>query len=108
MVQIDDDVFIDMLWERVNDFGPAGDYDNDFWDNAFDYLKETGWLSDPFLNKPNYIVDNIAVNSEIVHKDDAVKEYDEINSQYNGDVEEWAYENGYDICGDYIVLDWNL
>ena len=53
MVQIDDDVFIDMLWERVNDFGPAGGYDDDFWDNAFDYLKETGWLSDPFLNKPN-------------------------------------------------------
>lgn len=63
-VMIDDDVFIDMLWSRVDTFCPDS-YSEEFWNAAFDYLKDTGWLSDPVLNSPSYIVDNIYINGEI-------------------------------------------
>lgn len=34
-VEIDEDVFIELLWERVNDFRPAQAYDDDFWTEVF-------------------------------------------------------------------------
>lgn len=74
-VMIDDDVFIDMLWERVNTFCPDS-YSEEFWDAVFDYLKETGWLPNPAHNSPSYIVDNIYVNGE-------VKTMEEIRENYS-------------------------
>lgn len=74
-VTIDDDVFIDMLWERVNTFCPDS-YSKEFWDAVFDYLKETGWLPNPAHNSPSYIVDNIYVNGE-------VKTLEEIRESYS-------------------------
>lgn len=64
MVMIDDDIFIDLLWNRAREFSPAEGYSDEFWSAMFDFLKETGWLSDPCHNNPMYIVDNIAVNGE--------------------------------------------
>ena len=37
-VMIDDDVFIDMLWDRVNEFCPDS-YSEEFWNAAFEYFK---------------------------------------------------------------------
>ena len=74
-VVIDDDVFIDMLWDRVNEFCPDS-YSEEFWNAVFDYLKDTGWLSDPAHNSPSYIVDNIYVNGE-------VKTLEEIREKYS-------------------------
>ena len=74
-VMIDDDVFIDMLWERVNTFC-SNSYSEEFWDAVFDYLKDTGWLSDSAHNSPSYIVDNIYVNGE-------VKTLEEIRENYS-------------------------
>lgn len=74
-VTIDDDVFIDMLWDRVDTFCP-GSYSEEFWNVAFDYLKDIGWLSNPSLNTPSYIVDNIYINGEI-------KTLEEIRENYS-------------------------
>ena len=74
-VTIDDDVFIDMLWERVNTFC-LDSYSEEFWDAVFDYLKDTGWLSNSAHNSPSYIVDNIYVNGE-------VKTMEEIRENYS-------------------------
>ena len=41
-VTIDDDVFIDMLWTRVDEFCPDS-YSHEFWEAAFNYLKDVGW-----------------------------------------------------------------
>lgn len=73
MVQIEDDDFIEMLWERVNNFGPAGMYPEEFWKEAFEQFKDQGWFSKTLT--PSVIVDNIAVNGE-------VKELQEIRDNY--------------------------
>ena len=76
IVEISEDDFIDMLWERVgkarnvyNDY-----FDDEVWEECFNYLSEIGWL-DPQHNTPSYIVDNLAINSEIVAKEDLPSEY---------------------------------
>lgn len=74
-VMIDDDVFIDMLWNRVDEFCPNS-YSEEFWDAAFDYFKEVGWMRDTTQNMPSIIVDNIYVNGEI-------KTLEEIRSGYS-------------------------
>ena len=74
-VTIDDDVFIDMLWNRVDEFCPDS-YSEEFWNAAFDYFKEIGWMNDPIRNTPSIIVDNIYVNGEI-------KTLEEIRSDYS-------------------------
>ena len=72
-VMIDDDDFIDMLWERVGNFRPAENLPEEFWKAAFEQFKEQGWFSKPLT--PSVIVDNIAVNGE-------VKELKEVNLIY--------------------------
>ena len=72
-VMIDDDDFIDMLWERVGNFRPAENLPEEFWKAAFEQFKEQGWFSKPLT--PSVIVDNIAVNGE-------VKELKEIRDNY--------------------------
>lgn len=106
-VEIDEDVFIELLWERVNDFRPAQAYDDDFWTEVFDYLSETGWLDSDY-NNPSYIVDNIAVNGDICEKDECIKNYDAINDDYEGDVDAWIDDNGYLVFGDYVVINLGL
>ena len=108
-VTISDDAFVDMLWDRVDEFYAAKGYDESFWQEAFNILRESNWLglNDRELT-PSYIVDNIAVNGEIVHRDDAANNYDVIDTEYNGDVDAWVEDNGYTYCGDYIVVKWGL
>ncbi len=106
-VEIDEDVFIDLLWQRVNDFRPAEAYDEDFWTEVFDYLSESGWLKSQY-NNPSYIVDNIAVNGDICAIDDCAEYYDEINDDYDGDVDAWIDDNGYSRFGDYVVINLGL
>lgn len=107
MVQMEDDAFIDLLWDRVDstDFGKM--YPESFWKDAFEQMKDFGWFS-PRYNAPMYIVDNVAVNGNIIARDEVKAEFDEIDRDYNGDIDEWVADNGYDICGDYVVLNWGL
>ena len=107
-VKVDEDAFIDMCWQRVNDFRPAESYDEEFWTECFDFLSETGWLKDPWDNTPSYIVDNIAVNGDICLKDECVDNYDAINDKYEGDVDAWIDDNGYLVFGDYVVINLGL
>lgn len=102
-VTIDDDMFIDMLWDRVREFQPAEGYDDEFWTQCFDYLKDIGWL-DENKNNPKYIVDNIAVNGQI-------KTFEEIEDEYDlkgQTIDQWIEENGYPIFGDYVVISLGL
>ena len=106
-VKVDEDAFIDMCWQRVNDFRPAESYDEEFWTECFDFLSEIGWLDSQY-NNPSYIVDNIAVNGDICHKDECVGYYDEINDVYEGDVGAWVEDNEYMVFGDYVVINLGL
>lgn len=114
MVQIEDDDFIEMLWERVNNFGPAGRYPEEFWKGAFEQFKDQGWFSKPLT--PSVIVDNIAVNGE-------VKELQEIRDNYtipgltseaiekmsDEELEEYLLENtGWQKVGPMFVKRWGF
>ena len=107
-VEVDEDIFMDLCWNRVSQFTPAQRYDDDFWNEAFELLSESGWMSEPSLNNPMYIVDNIAVNGDICAVEDCVDNYDEITEKYNGNVDEWVEDNGYTYVGNYVVLNWGL
>ena len=99
IVEIDEDDFIDMLWGRVNtryeDF-----YDDDVWASCFDFLSDTGWL-EPQRNVPSYIVDNIAVNAEIVAKKDLPSEYGKSFEEMDED--EYLFDTP-----DYVVFNLGL
>ena len=84
-VKIREDDFIDLLWERVSNSSFNG-YDDDFWDVTFDWLSQAGWL-EPQYNYPSYIVDNIAVNGDIVDKSEQDLTEDEIQQMIDdGDI----------------------
>ena len=103
-VEIDEDIFIDMLWDRVRD-NPFGEYfDDEFWTEAFERLSELGWMKNPQYNSPEYIVDNIMINGDIAHKEDAENEWDLEGKS----LEEYLEENGGEMVGDYAVLSWGL
>ena len=98
-VEISEDEFIDMLWERVNDFAySVTDYYNDpLYEACFEYLSEIGWL-DPQYNSPKYIVDNIAVNGEICMKEDLPSNYGKTFEELDEDdylfaTDEWVVFN---------------
>lgn len=109
-VVVDKDNFIDWCWDRVNE--RYSDYFSDeFWEECFDYLAEDGFLSKPQYNDPAYIVDNIAINGEIVAKEDCSSDdyFPEINNAiYKGDVDKWIDNNGYLVFGDYVVINLGL
>lgn len=108
-VTIDADCFIEMLWNRVREFYPARGYDNDFWTECFEYLKEVGFLRDDIQhNTPSYIVDNIAINGAIYPIDECAENYKEIEEDYNGSVEDWYTDKGYMKFGNYIVVNLGL
>ena len=106
-VEIDSDIFIDMLWDRVNEMDSYDSYSEKFWKECFEYLDEIGFLK-PKFNKPSYIVDNIMINAEITPKDECADNYDDINEQFDGDVEAWAEEHGYFIWDDFVVINLGL
>ena len=107
-VEMDEDSFIDLCWDRVDEVKRNwGDYGDEFWEECFDYLSEIGWFK-PQYNAPKYIVDNILVNGEIFKKDECADNYDEINDDYDGDVETWVEDNGYLVFGDYVVINLGL
>jgi len=106
-VEIDEDVFIDLLWERVNETRWGSNYSEDFWTECFNYLSEIGWLDSDY-NNPSYIVDNIGVNGDICAVEDCADNYDEINEDYDGDVDAWADDNGYLVFGGYVVINLGL
>ena len=107
-VEIDSDIFKEMLLERADSLPYASAYPEEFWTETVDYLEEIGFMSDPQYNDPKYIIDNIAVNGEIVRVDDASSEYHEIDDEYDGDVDAWADDKAVTRIGDYIVLNWGL
>lgn len=107
-VEIDSDVFIDMLWDRVGEFKPARAFDDDFWTDCFAFLEEIGFMSDPQYNSPSYIVDNIAINGDICEYDECKDNYYAIDDDYDGDVDEWINDNGYSIWGNYVVVNMGL
>ena len=106
-VKINEDAFINMLWDRVDEFPSARGYSEKFWEECFDYLSDIGWL-DADYNIPMYIIDNIAINGEILDFDECKDNFDEIESEYHGDVEEWARDEGYPIFDDMVVLNLGL
>ena len=106
-VTIDEDIFIDLLWDRVDEFKDARGYGKKFWEECFEFLSDIGWFEPRDMN-PLIIVDNIAVNGEIWHKDDCADNYDEINEDYDGDVKAWVEDNGYLIWDDWVVVNLGL
>lgn len=110
-VTIDDDAFIDMLWDRVDEFCP-GSYSDEFWDAAFDYLKEVGWLSNPILNKPSYIVDNIYINGNIKTLEEIRENYTfpdiDMDKMSDDELSEYLIENGWFVMGDRFVKNLGL
>ena len=60
------------------------------------------------MNDPQILIDNIAVNGAIYELDDVANQYDEINEDYDGNVEEWANDNGYSIIQNYVVVNWGF
>ena len=106
-VEIDEDIFIELLWDRVNEFKYAQAFDEEFWTEAFERLSDMGWFK-PNYNNPSYIVDNISINGSIFHKDDCRDNFDDIDEKYDGDVDAWIEDNGYEVVGDYVVLNWGL
>lgn len=84
-VEMPEDEFIGLLWERVSN-SSFNSYDDDFWDITFDWLSQAGWL-EPRYNYPSYIVDNIAVNGDIVDKSEQDLTEDEIQQMIDdGDI----------------------
>lgn len=110
-VTIDDDVFIDMLRDRVDYFCP-GSYSDEFWDAAFDYLKEVDWLSDPTLNTPSYIVDNIYVNGEVRTLEEIRENYTfpdiDMTKMSDDELSDYLVENDWLILGDRFVKNLGL
>lgn len=110
-VEVEEDVLINMCWDRIENFKQAESFEDDFWNGIFDLLSDGGWLK-PQYNDPSYIVDNIVYNGDIKHieddADDLRKYNSEIDSEYNGDIIEWARDKGYEIFGDYIVINLGL
>ena len=97
-----------MCMDRVDELGKVAEFGDKFWEECFDYLAEIGFMRDPKCNKPSYIVDNIVYNGEICHEDDCADNYDEINDDYDGDVNAWAEDNGYVFFGPYVVINLGL
>lgn len=106
-VEINEDSFIGMLWDRVDEFPSARVYSKKFWEECFEYLSDIGWLKVEY-NTPMYIIDNIAINGEILDFDECKDNFDEIESDYDGDVEEWANDKGYLIFDDMVVINLGL
>ena len=110
-MEVDDDVFKDMLWDRVNTFPPAQNcYPDWVWDCLFDDLEQMGWLK-PEYNYPSYIVDNLAINGDIRPYEDVENEYDLKGMS----VEEYVENNGgiiytspYDDNERYVVMNYGL
>lgn len=107
-VTITNDIFVKMLWDRVEDFYASKTYPESFWKAAFDYLGAAGWMSQPNFNDPYYIVDNIAVNSEIVHKDEVRTNFDWTNGLTDEEVQKGIESRGWIRIDDYWVINWNL
>lgn len=103
-VKVDEDVFIDMIWDRINNTKWGDTYSEEFWTEVIDYLSDGDWFGDSQYNNPSYIVDNIAINGEICEIDECADNYDAINDKYDGDVEAWAEDKGYLIFDDYVVI----
>lgn len=106
-VEIHEDDFINMLWDRVEALGREADYGDDFWNGVFDYLSDIGWLK-PQYNTPLYIIDNIVYNGDICAVEDCADNYEVVNRDYDGDVYAWAEDKGYLIFGDFVVLNLGL
>ncbi len=111
-VTIDDDVFIDMLWARVDEFCPDS-YSHEFWEAAFNYLKDVGWNPNPSHNTPSYIVDNIYVNGEVRTLEEIRDNYSfaGINMDEMSDEELGNYiteEEDWMSVGDRYVRRWGL
>lgn len=106
MVQIEDETFKEMLWDRVKEFCPDS-FTDIFWNEAFDYLEECGWL-EPEYNKPNYIVDNIYVNGEIRTEEELREDGLVLEDATSSDIERIASDKGWTKCDGYYVLNWGL
>ena len=108
-VMIDDDVFIDMLWERVDEFCPNS-YSKEFWDAAFDYFKKIGWMHDSTQNTPYIIVDNIYVNGEIKTLEEIRSgySYPDMDKKTDEELEEYLLNTEWIKIGDRYVRNWGI
>lgn len=79
MPQMSWDNFETLLDERRNNVWEWWSWDipDVIWEYALGLLRDSDGLSDPELNYPSYIVDNIAVNGSWEDFDDLRKFYDE-------------------------------
>lgn len=109
-VEVASDHLLEWCLERTQEY-PANQsgLSEEFWREALDQLADMGWLSDPWNNDPSYIVDNIAVNGEIIDIEDLDEDtLKEIEEDYNGDIEEYAADKGYVIIANQLVINWGL
>lgn len=115
-VEIDEDVFIDMIWERINntDFGQK--YSDEFWEEIISWFEGSDWFG-PDDNSPSYFVDNIAVNGQIYTFEDFLIGYegwdsDKVQSMTEDEmieaIEEICDEEGYSIVDEWVVVNLGL
>ena len=106
------ETFEELLFERVAEFPPARKYSDKFWEEAINFLLAMGvsfsWSNVPIKNDPKYIIDNIAVNGQIVKLKEAAENYSVINDEYGGDGNAWIEDNGYQVIADYVVINWGF
>ena len=102
-INVDKDTYKDWLFKRTKEFYACDGYSEDFWNEIIDYIVDNEMIS-PDHADPMYIIDNIAVNGEIYAKDECAEIYSEINDEYNGDIDAWIEDNGYNVFDDYVVL----
>lgn len=80
------------------------------WEFAVEILRESDGLSDPGLNYPSYIVDNIAVNGSWEDFDDLRRFYDNYRGMNDDQIADELEQTGNAIAvfrDEKIVL-WNL
>lgn len=80
------------------------------WEYALELLRECDGLSDPELNCPSYIVDNIAVNGSWETFDDIRLSYDEYRDLDDDQIADELEQKGDAIAifSDEKIVLWNL
>lgn len=115
-VEIDEDIFIDMIWERIKNTELGHKYSDEFWEEIISWYEGSDWFG-PDKNNPGYFVDNIAVNGRIYTFENFLVEHedwdpDEVEYMSEDElleaVKEICDEEGYYIVDEWVVVDLGL
>lgn len=107
-ILMDEDVFVELLWNYI----PLAqekfhrDYPDDVWHVAIETLASSNWADlKPEQMDPSYIIDNIAVNGDIMPVEDVMKEEGFTTDE---EFEDYVNENGYEVIAGFLVRHWGI